>query len=339
LLASNSDIMADLKRLRVTCGADACNLLLIDGAESTSLENALSARFNLGKAAFYLTRSDNHDDVVPLCSALPAGLEVTLHMVPDCNLEDPVVTLAAKRRKVQPEAAEVHTDDTCKVLCSIILQILMRDSSPSCYLNMSGDAMTCSPQAVRRSYFGVVGINPSALAHEYINESLRENCQRRTECSQEFLRIFRTSPHNRFQETLVDVAGPRMLLKPMWNAIPIMSDDVDQLEQSTGKTSTALAQVFSKAIFEPLLLTVQPTCLIVSGIPILEDLVSVGCCTVDRSCEMPMDLGTTNGCHKRVPQTGLLPYEQGKTEGGDKTDPRNCLGLIHYAHIWRDLHV
>jgi len=65
------------KRLTIVHGSDQCTILLVEGAEHSSLVSSIQARFQLPNNMFYLTEPDQNC-LVPLTSALPDRL--TLHV-------------------------------------------------------------------------------------------------------------------------------------------------------------------------------------------------------------------------------------------------------------------
>lgn len=95
---------AQPKSLRIVHGGESCTVLLYEGLEHSSLVHALSSRFKLSQATFHLTL-EGMDDIVPLSSALPGGLTLTLHTevfeTPISNSQEK--TFAAVDRTLAPE--------------------------------------------------------------------------------------------------------------------------------------------------------------------------------------------------------------------------------------------
>lgn len=66
------------REIKVQYGAEACGLLLFEGADSAALNFTLNSRFGLAGAPFHLTALGSAA-LVPLSAALPAGLVLELH--------------------------------------------------------------------------------------------------------------------------------------------------------------------------------------------------------------------------------------------------------------------
>mmetsp|Transcript_60033 Transcript_60033/g.131530 ORF Transcript_60033/g.131530 Transcript_60033/m.131530 type:complete len:291 (+) Transcript_60033:103-975(+) len=68
------------KEVTVVHGTSSCKLMLFEGGDSAALNYAVNARLGLRGAAFYLTVPNDDVAVVPLCTALPSGLTLHLHL-------------------------------------------------------------------------------------------------------------------------------------------------------------------------------------------------------------------------------------------------------------------
>mmetsp|Transcript_145423 Transcript_145423/g.253775 ORF Transcript_145423/g.253775 Transcript_145423/m.253775 type:complete len:355 (+) Transcript_145423:71-1135(+) len=70
---------SNIKSVSISYGEDSVDILLFEGTEPSALEKSLTGRFGLGHHDFHLTQSGSNA-IVPLTSALPAGMKLTLHV-------------------------------------------------------------------------------------------------------------------------------------------------------------------------------------------------------------------------------------------------------------------